>query len=77
MHNCQYIYSASNDPENGMQVVYCDRPASIKRDGIWLCPYHYDQIESDSWIADLTLPTSDPDERKLDKNRAFRYMYSR
>jgi hypothetical protein len=72
MHNCQFIIGMHGEPGKGPQVDYCDRPASIKHQGFWLCPEHYDLMESDD-----SLSIAIPDEkRKLAKNSAFRYMYS-
>jgi hypothetical protein len=35
---------------------FCDAPASIKRDGIWLCAEHYDFVE-DNALIDIASPS--------------------
>ena len=42
---CQFILGGHGDPVNGAHYDYCDAPASIKREGVWLCAEHYDMVE--------------------------------
>jgi hypothetical protein len=60
MNNCQFIISFALDPPDNMDefgdkvgqkvtdIVFCDRPASIKHDGLWYCAPHYDEL---CWAA--------------------------
>ena len=42
-HNCQYVVSFDGGGENA-NPIFCDRPASIKFDGVWFCAEHYDLV---------------------------------
>lgn len=45
MNRCQFILGASGEPNRAPSYEFCDAPASIKREGIWLCAEHYDEVE--------------------------------
>jgi hypothetical protein len=49
-HSCQFIVGAQGSGTqagpSGVQYIYCDAPASIKHNSLWLCAEHYDEVES-------------------------------
>lgn len=65
-HLCQFIVGGHGDPDT-LQIAYdvCDAPASIKRDGVWLCAEHYDFAEDNAvnYVAQdpVWLPAKMPD----------------
>jgi hypothetical protein len=54
-HRCRFIIGGHGEQRivDSVKVGvshydFCDAPASIKRDGVWLCAEHYDFIEGNA-----------------------------
>jgi hypothetical protein len=46
MNHCQFILTYNMAGEG--EPVFCDRPATIKWDRVWLCADHYDLCEREA-----------------------------
>jgi hypothetical protein len=42
-NRCQFVVGGRDYP-----IGVCDAPASIKREGVWLCADHYDHCEENA-----------------------------
>ena len=41
-HTCDYIVDFRMEPGEDGDPIFCEKPASIKWDGLWFCTEHYD-----------------------------------
>jgi hypothetical protein len=43
-HSCQYIVDFHTEPGEDGDPIFCDEPAPIKFNQVWLCTEHYDAV---------------------------------
>jgi hypothetical protein len=56
-HNCEFIVDWHTEPGEDGDPVFCDKPAPIKYNLVWLCAEHYDAVEAcDGCKSALDLP---------------------